>query len=296
MDTKKQKLTPIIPIYLNQKLVFDLVAMLKGGMSTVTKISSTRSQEASHEKELSANFGLSEAFSSLLSIGLNGKQQDAQRTSDQDQLSEERVHTPSSLLYELTKEMQDYVHDWSAGVPEAGSFVTFTCQMRRSPILESMETMVEFLEMLPIFQCMSESGNKPNRKLKNNRADGIAKLIKTITEQLKFDGTRDLIADSVYEDYKAVLTVEEKFLSDKSMSNLIDGTFTVFGKVVAVIPNPDNSISLLRKTLYDNMPKMKQDLLDALTKSESESDFSFQDIQHEVSGPVLQVIPVAIYS
>ena len=33
----------IIPVYLNQRIVFDMIAMLQGGIATVTRITSTES-------------------------------------------------------------------------------------------------------------------------------------------------------------------------------------------------------------------------------------------------------------
>ena len=68
----------------------------------------------------------------------------------------------------------------------------------------------------------------------------------------------------------------------KSISNLVDGTFTLFGKFVTAIPNSEGSISLLRKTLYDNMPIMKKNLLDAIKNSENEVNFDFQEIEYEI--------------
>ena len=57
--------TLLIPVYLNQRMVFDLVAMLQGGISTVTRVSETSQERSSTERNIGAAFGLSNAFASL---------------------------------------------------------------------------------------------------------------------------------------------------------------------------------------------------------------------------------------
>ncbi len=93
----------LIPVYLNQRVVFDLIAMLQSGISAVTRISETSQDRSSTNREIGAAFGLTNAFASLLKIGLSATRtqvsgSEAARTSE-----EERVHTPASLFFELHK-------------------------------------------------------------------------------------------------------------------------------------------------------------------------------------------------
>src|SRR5262245_41265086 len=91
----------IVPVYLNQRLVFDLVAMLQGGIATVTRVSEAERESERSSSELRGGFGLSQALSSLLKVNLSGKvgaqgEAGTERTSSSD-----RVHTPASLLFIL---------------------------------------------------------------------------------------------------------------------------------------------------------------------------------------------------
>ena len=61
----------IVPVYLNQRLVFDLLAMLQGGISTVTAINRTEAANQENSEITKATFGLNAAFSSLLKIDLS---------------------------------------------------------------------------------------------------------------------------------------------------------------------------------------------------------------------------------
>ena len=63
----------IIPAYLNQRIVFDLIAMLQDGLSTVTRITSVDSTADKDRKLYGAAFGLNQALSSLLKIDVSGR-------------------------------------------------------------------------------------------------------------------------------------------------------------------------------------------------------------------------------
>ena len=93
----------IIPVYLNQRMVFDLVAMLQGGISTVTRVSETNQERLSTENSLQATFGLADAFASLLKINLSAGQNQLSGDESAKSSEEERVHTPSSLFFVLRK-------------------------------------------------------------------------------------------------------------------------------------------------------------------------------------------------
>ncbi len=91
----------IVPVYLNQRLVFDLLAMMQGGISTVTSVSKTDSSGSSDTDKVKASFGLSQVLSSLLKIDLSGEKENKETTNKVDSISEQRVHTPASLFYQL---------------------------------------------------------------------------------------------------------------------------------------------------------------------------------------------------
>lgn len=63
----KEKLT--IPIYLNTKIVFDMLATIEDGFSEVRNVQTSNSK--SKEDEANADIGVSNVFS-LLQIGFSG--------------------------------------------------------------------------------------------------------------------------------------------------------------------------------------------------------------------------------
>lgn len=63
----KNKLT--IPIYLNTKIVFDMLATIEDGFSEVKNIQTSKSKN--REEDAEANIGMSNLFA-LFSVGLKG--------------------------------------------------------------------------------------------------------------------------------------------------------------------------------------------------------------------------------
>ena len=55
----------IVPVYLNQGIVFDFVATLQGGLAAVTKVSESQKVAGEKTAEASGSFGLSSVLSSI---------------------------------------------------------------------------------------------------------------------------------------------------------------------------------------------------------------------------------------
>jgi len=116
-------------------------------------------------------------------------------------------------------------------------------------------------------------------------------------ESLKAGDTVDIITDTLTCGYRAVITLEREFLNDPTMSDLVDGHFNVLGKIIRVINDDKDSINLIRKTALSAMPEniLKTALAD-LSELSKTHGFKIPSMELEAKGPVLQVLPIAIFS
>lgn len=290
----------LVPVYLNQRLVFDLLAMLRGGISTVTAITRTTSESKEDQQKISVGFGLSEAFSTLLKIDLSGGKTRSDVEGKVGTTSEERVHTPASLFYELRsilveKELLKEVS--TEDPPRPGDFVEFEGVLKRNPIVETLDSFAELMKIAETFEeepRQSGKGRKTNQPSENVK---IRLQMTSLSESLKAGRTIDLTADSLRTGHTAVITVETSFLNDPMMSDLVDGQFKVIGKVVKSVENDTESISLLRKTALSKMPSsLLSQMLGSLSALSSEQGFSVPKMEWEVNGPAIQILPIAIYA
>jgi len=285
----------IVPVYLNQRLVFDLVAMTQNGIATVTQVSQSQESSSSQSGSISSSFGLSEAFSTLLKIDLSGQKSSASEDGASISSSEERVHTPSSLFFSLRQALLEkgVVKKLDKDEIQSGDFVEFEAALRRSPMVQGLDAMVQLLEMARLF-----TEPEPRKKGQKPKPDELSKIggqLTSLADGLKQGGSRDLIAADLPNTYTAVLTVEEQYLSDPTMSDVVDGTFRVLGKVVRHVTDSNESISLLRKTALAHAPDVISKFIDAFENLDS-STFALPEMETEIDGPALQVLPIAIFS
>lgn len=287
----------IVPVYINQKLVFDLVAMMQGGIATVTKVTESSSSALDSNTSASGSFGLSEAFSSLLKINLAGEISDTQKKEKATNTTEERIHTPASLFYELRSRLleKDLIKSEKAELPNPGDFIEFKASLNRNPVIVGMDALTSLLDLSALFKDEPKNKGKKGGGNKLSEVQILSQRLSTISESLKEGGSRDLVAELVTAECKVVLTVEEQFLNDSTMSDIADGTFSVLGKVVRSFADESKSINLLRKTSLAHAPDVMSELL-KLFNGLDENTFDMPEMESHVKGPAIQVIPIAIYS
>jgi len=151
----------VIPVYLNQRIVFDLVAVLEGGIASVTQVSQTQSQAAGETRQIGASFGISEAVSSLLRIDLTGKRD--QKSSDEASTTtiQDRIHTPVSLFITLRSILREknYLKTIASNTTLApGDLVEFSTVLKRNPLVETLDSFIEMIDMCQVFSDKPQKG------------------------------------------------------------------------------------------------------------------------------------------
>lgn len=289
----------ILSVYLNQRAVFDLMAMLQGGIATVTNITETESQTSNKTEEVKAGFGLSNAFSSLLKIDLSGSKKTGDTAVENRQYGEERVHTPSSLFFSLRRiliERELLKKDSEGYTPKPGDIFEFEAELQRNPVIEIMDSVAEMMKLADAFQ---EPPKNQKGKNKSQPSENIAilKQVQKLSDSLKAGGTIDLTTTQIQSKYNTVVTIEERYLNDPLMADLVDGKFRVLGKIVKSSENGEAPISLLRKTALSKMPKnLMDEAFGELKNVISQEGFEFPKLSWDVEAPVIQVIPIAIFA
>ncbi len=290
----------IVPVYLNQKFVFDLLAMLQGGISTVTTVTEASCNTNLKGEKVSAGFGLSEAFSTLLKIDLSGSKDKSSGNEETSTSSQERVHTPASLFFQLRNLLieKNYLENSSGNeLPKAGDFIEFEGYLKRNPIVETIDSLAEMMDMAEAFEDKpkpKKGGRSSNQPTENQQ---IKQQMVRFSDALKAGSTIDLSSASLEAGYTAVVTVETAFLNDPLMSDLVDGQFKIIGKVIKSVSDSSDSINLLRKTALSKMPSnLILEALGHLSSLGSEQGFDIPELKVEIEGPAIQILPIAIYA
>jgi len=291
-------------LYLNQRLVFDLLASYEGGFSQLQDIQISSGTAASSEQSAQASLGTGNVFALLgISFGLSGKKSKAE--TDSQIVTEQRVHTPTSLFARLRQRLKSTgllkYPSGGADMKEVtpGDFVEMKLVLQRSPFVT---TLSGFARLFPLIAALQEPTPQPKQAKqgsgapKSSSAGSLKKQIDAMLDAVRGEGSEDLIGRGA-EGLTVVLTAELSHFIDPTLNDVIDGEFSVLGKVTRVVPDANEpAISLLRKTALsmfgDQIVVQFSELFDQL----SQAGIKMPLVETEIAGPALQVIPISIFA
>lgn len=286
----------IVPVYLNQRVVFDLVATMQGGLAAVTKVAEVQQVSGMASAEASSGFGLANVLSSLLKIDFSGKAAGKIAGDISSTRSEDRIHTPASLFTHLRTLIRDK-HWLQVDSPTAslfpGTIFEFTAKMEPNPLIKSLDTFIEMVEMAQVFSEPTKKGK--SQAGSQNDFNKMKRQMQAMSSAMKSGTTSDLITGKLECGSRCVITLEKQFLNDTSMSDLVDGTFRVVGKVIRTIDECD-SISLNRNTAIGCLPDQVLAQLQNAFASPELAVMHLPPLEWKISGPAIQVLPVAIFA
>jgi hypothetical protein len=119
-------------------------------------------------------------------------------------------------------------------------------------------------------------------------------MLKEFSSQATFD----LLGETVsLPTIAVVLTIDRAFISDPTLADLVDGEYTVLGKVTRVLGNDSHDeINILRKTGLGRMSAESATTIIKAFNELAKSTMNMPNIAGIVQPPALQAIPLAIFA
>lgn len=293
-ETKKDYVLPITT-YLNQKIVFDLLAVIEDGFAQVTNlnISTTNSNMTKGNIDGETGFDLYGIKTKIKAAF--GKEKSSK---DEKVSSEERVHTPTSLFSKLVSFLDekeliiDILSKNDLDQLKTSSFVRFKSKLEMNPLVSILDS----IEQIGIL-AVSFQENKKSSKKQNDQ--DIINQVKKMKQSLTDNQMIDLICNiNTQENLKAVVPIYLDYLVHNNMNEIIDGYYTVVGKVVKVVKDSNDNINLFRNTGFKLFKQKTLENLFSNMKNGVDGQFELElpDIQSKISAPSLLVIPIAVFS
>ena len=293
-----------LTLYLNGRLTLDLVAALRDGFSSSSTVQTTASEGTGSNLSGGAQIGIK----GLASIEVGG--QDSQQGEKSESTTHQIQQTPTSLFARLRKDLRNHkiVRSVSNDV-RPGDFVEFESTLHKS---SAVEMLMAFSDVLPIMEILqkqdtlqssqSNQGGTRNKRgntqprrgnhLKKEMED-MSTFISTLLSAVTDGESQDLVAKT--NEFHVVLTTERQYFVDPTMNDVIDGMFNVFGKVTRVVSaGSTEKINLLRKSPLGRLRNLMPHLNQAVAPLE-ELAGSTEVASVEITGPAIQVIPIAIF-
>ena len=283
---EKNKLT--IPIYLNTKIVFDMLATIEDGFADVKNVQTSKNKNQVNDVE--TNIGTNNLFA-LLNIGVRGKHKG---TSDNGEtIIEERTHTPVSLFQQLKEQLENakFINRDIDNL-NIGDFVEVQGTLKNNPVIDMLSGFKEIITLANLFTDNKPKNNKNRKedvftdKRLNTQIDGLIK-------GLQADGKKDIICEA--DKINIILPTDENYFLNNNMSEVTDGNYKILGKVIQICMEY-GEISLLRNTVFSKLQLDKMNEFQNLFSDPSLTQFVGEGgIKTVISAPVIMVIPIAIY-
>jgi hypothetical protein len=300
-----------VPAYLNQSIVFDLLAIIEDGFSTVKTIKSSSSSLSKNEVEVEAKvdsgLGVKNVFS-LLSIGIRGKYAHIGEKEKGNEENFEKVHTPTSLFWKL----RDYLikNELISNIEiiddkiqlQSSNFIEFEGVLRKNPIIESIDNIKELMDLIYVFSPETVSAEQKNNpgggksaKHGQQKKPQILEQVEAFSKALKINDTIDFLSVEEQTNIKIVITCDQSFFINNNANRVVDGRYRILGKVVHCINDTSESISLLRTTSLNRFNKNILDQMFAGFSGAESSGIDLPEIITEISGPCVQIVPICIF-
>lgn len=286
----------MVPVYINEKIVLDMLAIIKDGFSMVSQVNSLEQKESTSSQTGSANASTS-LLNKLLKIDLKAEISHTGNVGESENISREKVHTNVSLLSKFRTTLdEEKLLDTSSDISnmKIGSFIELKGELQKNPLIDYMDKIVDIFRMIDIFSEEPALGNKKNTSIQKKKESQMIKQIKEFSDELKHSGTVDFILSG--STGTIVLSAQEQYLANDNISEILGGKFKVLGKVIAICKDDSESIDLLRKTTLSILTdEMLADIF-AGFENEDMKQFNLPKLVTKIKGPAMIVIPIAIYA
>lgn len=288
----------IIPVYINEKIVLDMLATIEDGFSMVSQVNYTEHKESSSAQKVEAGLSTSATIlSKLLKINISGEVDHTGNKGENKNISSERVHTNVSLLSKFLGYLSEngmLKSNFDVSKIEVGDFIEVEGELQKNPLVHYMELFMELFRMVEIFADKPQLGNKTQAKTQKQQENKAIQQIKSFAEELRHSGTIDFILSDKNE--TTVLSVQEQYLANDNISEIIGGRFKVLGKVISVCKDESEDINLLRKTSLAILSEESLKEIFSAFQNEDLNQFNLPKLVTKIKGPAVIVIPIAIYA
>ncbi|BDZ84596.1 hypothetical protein Lac2_27300 [Claveliimonas bilis] len=287
----------IIPVYINEKIVLDMLAIMEDGFSMISQVNYTEHKENLSAQKVDAGISTSASIlSKLLKIDVSGELSRTGNSGENENIVKEKVHTNVSLLSKFRGFLVEHKMvktDFDFSKIQVGDFIEVEGELQKNPLINYMDIFIDLFRMAEIFEDKPQLGKKTQANNQKKKENETIKQIKSFADELKHSGTIDFILSN--SKGKAVLSAQERYLANDNISEIIGGHFKVLGKVISICKEDTENIDLLRKT---SLSILSEELLNEMFSAFQTADmkqFNLPELKTKILGPAIIIIPVAIY-
>jgi hypothetical protein len=307
----------VIAVYLDTNVLLDLLATVEDGFRLVERVTTGQTSGKSTDKSAGAEFATPSLFN-FFKVGFSGKLGKTSAEGSSETKEAELTHTYGSLLHRLRRYLfeENLIATLGSGAVHpvtVGSFIEFTGVVRPNPFTDSFHKLQRMLSFAEVAATMSQTptpsvqGNKGNRgqtpgrvtpaNKQTSQITAIGSFLEKLTEDVEREGTSTILFENRPPEYRAVVTLFDDFLRDRSMAELMNREFRVLGKVARHLPaGSTEGVDLLASSGVAGFPpEILGQLSGMMEHLSSEGGAQLQTPSTTIGPPVIEIVPIAIY-
>ncbi len=296
----------IIPIYIDTNSLLDVVSTIEGGFNFVEKITSSNLNLKSSEKDFTSGGGTEFGIPNVLSLlKLNLNFQNKKQNTDGTNISSiaEKIHTYGSIFHRLREYLRENnllnylenIEDWKK--IEVSDFIEVQGIFRPNPMADAFEQILSLINLMQFsFKLTvnsSDAVKKNADKKQISESNDMKKFVEDILGALRKDEFIPFIIEINDSSFKVVTFLSFNYFRDKSLKEINFKEYKLLGKVIRKHVDSQSGVSLVQGT---GLNSLKSDLVGPLFEAFSQTPgINLPKIETEVTGNVLEILPIAIF-
>ena len=125
----------------------------------------------------------------------------------------------------------------------------------------------------------------------------MGEFFEQLTADVEREGTSTILLESEVSNYRAIITLYEDFLRDRSMVELLNREFRVLGKIARHLPaGSSEKVDLLASSgIAGFSPEILGELSGVVTEMSHSGVSRLATPSTVIEPPVVEIVPIAIY-
>lgn len=310
----------VIAVYLDTNALLDLLATVQGGFSLVERVTSGQTTSNTGERAIEAGFATPGVLN-FFKLGLSGKLARSTSEASSGTTEAELTHTYGSLLHRLRGYLID--EDLVATITPSGelnapvwSFIEFAGVVRPNPFTATFRQLQRMFNYVSVAAAFSSAGSsQPPRQPASRRnpqqsaqsaalskpqlaqLKAMGEFFDQLTKDVEREGTNTVLLESQTTSYRAIVTLYEDFLRDRSMAELLNREFRVLGKIARNLPGGSSEkVDLIASSgIAGFSPEILGGLQGAVAEMSASGAAGVPQPSMIIDPPVVEIVPIAIY-
>ena len=199
--------------------------------------------------------------------------------------------------------------------PEVGSFIEFPGVLRPNPFTDTFQRLHRIMRFFEFAVGLGGKSLQDTRSAANERGQAkrsvrapstsngqtqskaIADFLRLVTNDVEREGTSTVVVEHRASGYRAVVTLFNGYLRDRSMAEVLNREFRIFGKVARHLPaGSGESVDLLASSgIVGFSSEILGELTSAMEEMVSQTGMQIPTPVAMIDPPVIEIVPIAIY-